>query len=232
MTTYPFTIDRRHLFVTLPDGEWLVDTGASQSMGRAASLTLAGRTVPLQASYLGADLDSLQDLVGRPFQGLIGQDLLLGFDIVFDAPGGQAFFDHDLDLRLTLREGARVDLSRTRGVPLIPGFVNGQRRLFWLDTGAQVAYYQRPDLDTFPWTGTVTDFFPTMGPFQVETRGLTVTLAGEPVTLNAGRLPARLGGMLTGVDGILGSDLFVGRRVGFFPLRGELVLGPVLRKAA
>ena len=137
MTTYPFTIDRRHLFVTLPDGEWLVDTGASQSMGRAASLTLAGRTVPLQASYLGADLDSLQDLVGRPFQGLIGQDLLLGFDIVFDHPGRTAYLQVPEDgFHLTLTDTvARVDL--TGGTPLIPGFVNGTRRMFFVDTGAK-----------------------------------------------------------------------------------------------
>lgn len=228
MTRYPYRLIDGHLFCTLPDGDWLVDTGAGQSLGRGESLTLAGRTVPTQTRYLGATLNEIQDLVGTPLRGLIGQDLLMQFDIVFDHPGRAAYFQvPEEGFHLTLTDPvARVDLAASQ--PVIAGFVENQRRRFFLDTGAPLNYYQLPHGGD-P-AGLVEDFFPGVGRFTVPAFIVPVTLAGHRFPLRAARLPAPMASMLTAmrVDGILGSDLFRDRRVGFFPSQNELALGPFI----
>jgi hypothetical protein len=75
--------------------------------------------------------------------------------------------------------------------------------------------------------GTVVDFFPGFGRFEVDTFKGPLTIGGVTETLRFGRLPFPLDQLLglTGTGGIVGAELFIGRQVGFFPLRHELVVG-------
>lgn len=224
MTTIPLRFIKDHLFFELPDGLFLVDTGAPQSLGPGETLTLAGVTVPLQRTYLGATPEAITQLVGVPFTGLIGQDLLLQLDIVFDLPQQQGTVAALPTLRA---RGEPVEL-RVTGFPRVPVDIGGQRHLFLLDTGAQLSFFQLDDVPagSVP-AGRVVDFFPGFGRFEVDTFRVPVTIGGVTETLRFGRLPFPLDQLLglTGTGGILGAELFVGRQVGFFPLRREFVVG-------
>jgi hypothetical protein len=82
-------------------------------------------------------------------------------------------------------------------------------------------------LSVLPYAGKGTDFFPLAGEYEVDTYRVPVTL-GESnleVKLRAAVPPRLLRRLLSQWGGLVGSELFVGRQVGFFPLRGQLVVG-------
>jgi len=225
MTTIPLRFINDHLFFELPDGLFLVDTGAPQTLGPGETLTLAGVTVPLQRTFLGATVEAIRGFVGVPFTGLVGQDLLLQLDIVFDLPRQQATVAALPTLHV---RGEPVEL-RGPGFPQVPVDIDGQRHQFLLDTGAQLSFFQLDEVPgRFEPAGTVVDFFPGFGSFEVDTFKVPVTIGGVTETLRFGRLPFPLDQLLglTGTGGIVGAELLVGRQVGFFPLRHELVVGP------
>jgi hypothetical protein len=224
MTTLELKLIEGHLFFNVEGNLWLVDTGAPLTLGNQRTLTLAGITVPTQSTYLGATVEQIAELARVPFAGLIGQDLLLQTDIVFDLPRQQARIATLPTLRVP---GEPVELQ-AQGIPLVPVETAGQRVWWWLDTGAQLGYFQRPDLlTTFEPAGKARDFFPGVGEFEVDTFRVPVQIGTIAETHRAGLLPPPLGPLLelTGTAGILGTELFAGRQVGFFPLRRELVLG-------
>lgn len=225
MTTFTLRLKKQHLFVSLPDGDWLVDTGAPQSMGAGPTVTVAGVTVPVKPAYLGASLAELRQRVGVTFDGLLGMDVLGQLDTVFDVPAGTLTFSRTPELTV---DGTAVSL-RVPAVPMFTGWVRGRPRPWLLDTGAKLSYFtpQEDDLSVFPFAGMDDDFFPLVGPYPVETYRVPVTLGQSnlEVKLKAA-LPHKLvRPMLSQWGGLVGSELFVDRQVGFFPLRGQLVVG-------
>lgn len=73
----------------------------------------------------------------------------------------------------------------------------------------------------------MTDFFPGLGWFETQSFRLPVRLGDTLYQLQCGRLPPLLAASLTAADtgGIVGSELFHNRRIGYFPRRCHLVLG-------
>ena len=235
MNTYQLVREKDHLFVTLPDGSrQLLDTGAGYSLGAAGSVTVAGVTVPVTQRYLGASVRRLRKLVGADFSGLLGLDVLGQLDAVYDLPAGTVTFSRRPVLAV---QGEAVSLrAGPFGLPLFTGWVRGRPRTWALDTGAQLSYFlpEEDDLSVFPFAGKAPDFFPLTGKYTVDTYRVPVTL-GESnleVKLKAAVPPRLLGKLLSGWGGLVGSELFVGRKVGFFPLRKQLVVGPGEEAAA
>ena len=226
MTTQTLRLHKGHLFTRLSDGRLaLVDTGAAQSMGDSGSVTLAGLTVPTTRRYLAATLKKLRQYVGVPFDVLLGQDVLLRLDAVYDLPNGAATFSQNPDLAL---EGATVNLRRN-GVPTLTGWVRGRPELVGWDSGAQLSYFtpREDDQSVLPYAGKAEDFFPLVGRYTVDTYRVPVTLGESNVTMRvrAAVAPGVLRRMLGQWGVLMGSELVVGRQVGFFPLRGELTVG-------
>ena len=104
-------------------------------------------------------------------------------------------------------------------------FLELNGKLWLLDTGAQISYFQDDSLTDFPSAGSVTDFYPGVGQFQTDTHQVAVSLGGVAFTLRCGTLPGSLGEDLmkiAGIDGIVGNQILCNRIVGYFPRRHSL----------
>lgn len=213
---------RQHLFLEVEGDLWLFDTGAPGSFGSVSPLTLAGEEFQLDGTFLGLDPGSLARFVGVDCVGLLGADVLGRFDVLLDVPNASATISTD---RLDFA-GSTVPLDDFMGIPIVSVRIRDTDYPMFLDTGAQVSYFQHDSLRSFPAAGSATDFYPGIGQFETETHALDVTLGGEKFKLRCGTLPQALDVTLSlaGVAGIVGNELIVGRSVGYFPRRGLLVL--------
>ena len=223
--TYGLRLEQGHLFASLPGGDALVDTGAPRSVGDEPSSTMADVTVPLARHYMGVTVEQLRKYVGVNFSCLLGMDVLRRLDAVFDLPAGTVTFSRQPDLAVM---GHTVGM-RLNGVPVLTGWVRGLPRPWGVDSGAQLSYYLPvdDDLSVLPFAGKARDFFPVLGEYEVDTFRVPVTLGESQleVKLKAAVPTKLLRRALARWGGLVGSELFVGRQVGFFPLRQTLVVG-------
>lgn len=213
---------RQHLFLETEGNQWLFDTGAPGSFGSVSTLVLAGEGFQLDGTFLGLDPGTLARFVGVDCVGLLGADVLSRFDILLDVPNAGATISTD---RLECA-GRAVPMDDFMGIPIVSVRIRDADYPMFLDTGAQVSYFQHDSLRSFPAAGSVTDFYPGIGQFETETHALDLTLGGVEFTLRCGVLPQALDSTLSmaGVAGILGNELISGKSVGYFPRRGLLVL--------
>lgn len=218
----PLLLEQDHLAVRLDGGLWVLDTGSPFSFGRADAVRLGGDRLPVPDEAFGLDADRLSDLVGARLEGLIGTDLLNGFDLDFDLPGGAL----TVGTGLPVPDGDRIPLTDLMGVPALEARSELGAHRMLLDTGAQLSYLQADGADRFPAAGPVQDFLPMFGTFETETRSVPFRVGTTDVTLRCGRLPDLMGMTLGlgGVDGIVGAELFRYRRVGYFSSRRLLTL--------
>ena len=203
------------------DGLWLLDTGAPISFGTQAAISLAGVKFPLQDNYLGLSAAALSRFVLVDCAGLLGADVLNTFDLIFDIPKAiLALSRDDLDF-----VGQVMPLGEFMGIPIITAQILGSENRMFLDTGAQISYWQDDSLTKFPFVGEVSDFYPGVGQFQTDTYRVEVTLGRDVFTVRCGTLPGILGMTLALADtrGIIGNEIFVNRRLGYFPRRRKLV---------
>ena len=226
MPELPLHLRDGHLFLEVDGALWLFDTGAPTSFGSTPTLALAGERFRLGSSYLGLTAAILSQFVAVDCVGLLGADILRRFDFILDTPNGVATIStSELELR-----GPVVDLDGFMGIPLVWARIRGTDYRMFLDTGAQISYLPHDSLASFPPAGRVTDFYPGVGQFEVETHTVDITVGGIAFTLRSGALPELLGAtlMMAGTDGIIGNAVFSNRPVGYFPRRRFLVLGRAL----
>ena len=222
MEQLPLQLRDEHLFLEAAGSLWLLDTGAPTSFGSVPALALAGELVRFPNSYLGLNVAALSEFVGVQCAGLLGADVLERFDFLFDVPNSTATISTgQLD-----HVGARAALDEFMGIPIVSVGIRGIDYRMFLDTGAQISYFQHESLASFPAAGRVTDFYPGFGRFETETCNVDITLAGVEFTLRCGALPGLLGAtlMMAQTEGIIGNVVFRDRLVGYFPRRRLLVL--------
>ncbi len=222
MSSLPLIFDKGHLLLPRPNGLWVLDTGAPTSFGFLQSLEIAGQQFACPARFMGLDAGILGRHIGLEVSGLIGTDVLDQFDIVFSLKAGEVLFSKDA----IEMQGTELQMEAFMGVPIIPALMGGQEQRMFFDTGAALCYWQGSDLSSFPPKGTVTDFYPGFGEFEVETHLVPLDLMGRATTVVCGALPGMLGNTLglAGVDGILGNAIMMDAQVGYFPRRQKLVL--------
>ena len=222
MIKLPLQYRNGHLFIELGDGLWLLDTGAPDSFGTAVSLSLAGEQFAIQSNYLGLTAEALSRFVNVRCMGILGGDVLGGFDHILDVAGGTISIATD-ELALT---GASVDLDDFMGIPIVEARISGSSCRMFFDTGAQLSYLQEDALAGFPSAGPAIDFYPGVGQFQTETHEVQLRIGTEMFTLRCGRLPDMLGMtlMMANTQGIVGNEVLRDRTVGYFPRRGTLTI--------
>jgi hypothetical protein len=221
MTTFPLILKQGHLFLEIDGHLWLFDTGAPTSFG-LGNLALEGLEFRLSPSYMGLTIAQLAQFTGVDCRGLVGADVLGKFDHLIDVPSGTvAISKTSLD-----HIGVSLPLTDFMGIPILTARIAGNDYRMFLDTGAQISYFQEDSIADFPSAGTITDFLPGAGQFQTDTHQVPMSLGGVSITLRCGTLPGLLGGalMMAGVSGIVGNQLCVGRVTGYFPRRRALVL--------
>lgn len=222
MDTLPLRLRDGHVFTELDGGSWLLDTGAPTSFGNGGELSIAGESFRLGENYLGLTSTTLSSFVGVPCAGLLGADVLGRFDLLFDAVRSTlGLSTGELEHR-----GQTVPLEQFMGIPILAARIGGEDHRMFFDTGAQISYFQDDSLSDFPGAGSVTDFYPGVGQFQTDTHQVEVTLGGISFTLRCGTLPGLLGAtlMMAGVRGIVGNQILVDRKIGYFPRRRRLVI--------
>ncbi len=225
-TSMPLRFENGHLFVEVASRLWLIDSGAPESFGKDKHLTLLGEPFYFDDTYHGLGMQGLADHVGVDCVGLLGADVLFNFDIIFDLRHKMLAISKD-ELEL---DGMPVPLWDFMGLPMMMAEVAGvDFRTFFFDTGAQISYFQDDAISKFPKAGRVTDFFPDSDDFETETHNVDMSLGGVPVTLRCGRLPEALAMSLSmaKAHGIIGNQLLLDRRVGFFPRQGALMLDEI-----
>ena len=222
MVVFQVRLLEGHLFLTLGDGLWLVDTGSPASFGGSGEVCMGGSRFQMARSHAGLDVEALSGMVGVPCAGLLGADILNRFDMLFDVAAGNITLAES-EIR---HEGTTVGLDAFMGIPIVVARIGGGEHRMFLDTGAQVSYFQPVSLGEFPPLGRMDDFYPGFGRFGTETHEVPVEIGAKVFHLRCGRLPGLLGMTLTlaGADGIIGNAILMDRVVGYFPRRGLLVL--------
>ena len=124
-------------------------------------------------------------------------------------------------------EGTKISLNQFMGIPLLDARIEGETYRMFFDTGAQVSYFQHRSLNSFPPAGSLRDFYPGYGQFETTTHTLEAQIGEQAITLRCGDLPKMLaaGLVMGGAKGIVGNEILPGRGAGYFPRRGQLVLG-------
>jgi hypothetical protein len=211
-----------HLFVEFAEDDWLLDTGAPTSFG-STHFRIDGRDFPVPSNYMGLTAAQLTGYVDHLTAGIIGADILNEFDILIDMKHERVSFSSEP----IVLEGETIKTDEFMGIPIILAKISGAERRMFFDTGAQISYFQDDSLDTFPASGTITDFFPGMGQFQTNTYRVNATLGNLRYDLCCGSLPLLLGMtlMMADTEGIIGNEILHDRIAGYFPRRKQLVLG-------
>lgn len=222
MQTNSLILENGHPFITLPEGTFLLDTGAPTSFGRVSPILLDGQSFGLPPNYMGLTAQVLSTYVGRETVGILGADILNQFDVLIDLPNSRVCFS-SVPLEC---DGEILQMDFCMGVPILESTVYGNPVKMFFDTGAQISYLQDDCLSSFPAEGSMTDFYPGIGQFSTDTFRAPIRLGRLDCQLRCGQLPPLLGMslMLAGTRGIIGNEILRDRCAGYFPRRRRLVL--------
>jgi hypothetical protein len=222
MAKFDLFVESGHLLFTVEGRVWILDTGSPASFGTACDLIVDGRAYPVAGSYMGLDGAALSALAEVEVCGLIGVDILNQLDVVLDCPGGSLLASHTE----LAAQGEMLPLTKFMGVPLLQAQLDGEMYTMFFDTGASIGYFQMHGLDRHAPLGVARDYYPGMGHFETETWRLPMRLAGLDIPMRCGRLPDPLVPMLimASASGIVGNEVCLDRRVGYFPRRNQLIL--------
>ena len=223
MLQVDFQFKHGHLFLKLNDKQWLVDTGSPLSFGCVPELVIAGEEFSIADSCMGMSAEQLSGFVETECAGLLGTDVLNRFNWLFDPLNNQAIAsDGALDL-----DGVEIPVSSVMGIPVVEVIMGDHPHTMFFDTGAQLSYLMRDELEPYPAVGTFTDFYPGIGEFQTDVHNIELSLQGEHFSLRFGQLPELLSATLglAGASGIVGNQVLLDRCFGYFARQKQIILG-------
>ena len=216
MTTIPLIYCANHMFVDLPEGRWLVDTGSPATFGTPGHVTWGGvqRSVPQQFGPVG--IPEIQTHVDSPFVGMIGTDLLNAQDSCWDGPAGE-FRIGDANVH---PEATPIEFERLMGVPTLQARIGAHSARCLFDTGAQFGYVLNEQLveGGIP-DGRITDFNPIIGAIDSAAWRAEVGLGATRFTERFGLLSGAAAEMLkiVGIDALIGCSWLHARTVWYQP---------------
>jgi hypothetical protein len=209
MTTYSHPLFEResHLFVELPEGPFLVDTGSPMSFGTTGTITFAGETSPLRERAMNISMSTIQKLVTGPCSGLLGMDVLGKHTFCLALRAGELRVGQLGDMKRGIRLASKIVL----GVPLIGIFTRGKSIQAILDTGAQYGYVLNRDLvDGLDTIGTIKDYNPLLGDISSDAWRLPYQLISDDGQLIGPEIEETVGFLEAGLLGMIGAEANIG----------------------
>ncbi len=203
MNKYQYDFINGHIIARSGDNRFLLDTGAPQSIGTGV-FNFENLQFPLQDSYMGLTVSALSDLVGHPFEVLMGADVISRFDLQIDPVEQCVSFGAAIE-----GAGEELKTGALMGVPIIECSLPAQSIKAFFDTGARLSYLIPGLLESLEPIGKEADFYPGIGKFETEVYELPVAFAGRETRMKFGILPGVLAPLLglAGVRGIVGTQL-------------------------
>lgn len=203
--TYPVTTHAGHILIEVQGRRYFIDTGSPVSISETP-ICLGEQTWDGAMSSLGpVTVDSLVEMVGTPFDALIGNDLLASFDVEIALNArtftvSEALFD--------LSSGSPVEF--VNGVPRVTCEIGGREARCFIDTGAPLSYVADAWVEGAQALEDFDDCHPMFGSFRVQTYATLLTCLGSTMDLRVGRMPELLAMAVNigGADGLVGTRLF------------------------
>ncbi len=197
--TYKLYLLNRHLFVDLPEGRALIDTGAPFSSSKSGRLTWQNQNHGVnKGGYMGFTFDKLSAEIGVQVDVLLGMDLLAQTTLLFDVAHRTLTAGDEMPAGFKAQP---YELAPMSDIPLFAVTLNGHpARALW-DTGAQYGYVTgRKFLTSKKAEPGFKDFSPMFGDMDIPVSyTLPFTLAGHDLLERFGEAPDILGGGISPV---------------------------------
>lgn len=211
----------RHMFIDLPEGRFVVDTGCPVSFGNTGTASYGGTAHQLPRSHGSLTLESLAGLdldarIGQRCAGLIGMDILGRDPVLWDGPRGRAVVRPS-----PAPAGAvRLPMQQVHTIPVIEVTVAGRAARCIFASGAQFGYMTEPPVvEPALEDGEFDDFHPALLGFRSKAWKLPVDAQGVRFRERFGHHEPLSASLLRpfGVDGLIGCSWLPTRRVWFVP---------------
>lgn len=224
--TYTLTYAAGHMFIMLPQGEFLVDTGCPLSFGSTRHLTYGpAYDVSIPQAVGGINLESIRGIpeVYARVVGILGMDAMLTGDVLWDGPSGCCSFNTPVHT-----EAIKIPYQLLSSYIMLDVDIMGASRRCLFDTGAQFGYVLDKDLvsEGVP-ADTIHDYNPLIGNIESASWLATVTLGGcvrvmERFGVLTGSYAEVL--QLLGIDAILGVSWMPSKQIWFNPSESSLFI--------
>ena len=192
--TYKLYLLNRHLFIDLPEGRALIDTGAPFSSSTSGRLTWQNQNHGVnKGGYMGFTFDKLSAEIGAQVDALLGMDLLAQTTLLFDVAHRTLTAGDEMPAGFKAQPYALAPMS---DIPLFHVTLNGHpARVLW-DTGAQYGYVTDKKFVTGKKAAPgFKDFSPMFGDMDIpQSYTLPFVLAGHELLETVGEAPSALGG--------------------------------------
>ena len=197
--TYKLYLLNRHLFIDLPEGRALIDTGAPFSSSTSGRLTWQNQNHGVnKGGYMGFTFDKLSAEIGAQVDALLGMDLLAQTTLLFDVAHRTLTAGDEMPAGF---KAQAYELAPMSDIPLFHVTLNGHpARVLW-DTGAQYGYVtDRKFVTGKKAEPGFKDFSPMFGDLHIpQSYVLPFTLAGHDLLETVGEAPCVLGGGISPV---------------------------------
>jgi hypothetical protein len=226
MATYSYPLFERenHLFVQLPEGPFLVDTGSPMSFGTTGSISFGDETVQLRERagmlVMNISMTTIRKLVTGPCSGLLGMNVFGRHTLRFCLRAGALVVGDSEDVY----RGTVLASAAAMGVPMIGIHSRSTDLRALFDTGAQYGYALNRDLvNGLDVVGHISDYNPMLGDISSDAWQLPYQLIGEDGQLASPLMHETIGYLEAGLLSLLNADAIIGWHL----LEGvDLVLGP------
>jgi len=219
---YPLEVVSGHLVVDINGTRAILDTGSPMSFGRGP-LAILGRSVDLGEAPPTASPGELSNKLGTRIDALVGLDVLRVRYFGVETTAGRCIFE----THASPPAGVRIPLEAFKGVPIVNASIAGAPVRLILDTGAQIGYLDDELLRGHRHLGPRSDFHPpSPAEFTTEAHEVSLEIGEMSMYLVFGTMPPHLKLMIgmMNTNGILGTDLFNGRKAWFALPDGEMFL--------
>jgi hypothetical protein len=206
--TYKIDLFEGHLIFKADNKEILVDTGSPMTIANCPTLSFMDREFHCTTGFAGKSVDSIAEMVGHPFDVLMGTDVMARFYIKIDYKNREIAFS---DEALPTADFASLPIRDIgMGMLSVALTVAGSRLNFALDTGAKISYIDARYTQSMASVAQLDDFNPLIGRFSTPIYEMKAQAASLTFAVRFGNLPGMFMTALTmvGINGIIGFDLF------------------------